>query len=281
MSKSGLGKGLGALIPGGSAPKDEQKSNSVQSSGIKTVAIEEIEPNPYQPRKDFNQESLSILAESIAQFGILQPLIVRTSGDGYQLIAGERRLRAAKLAGLLDVPVVVKEAKNEEAFEQAIIENVQREDINSLEEAAAYRRLIEEFSLSHEQISKRVGKSRTNITNTLRLLNLPVVVQRYIREEKLSPGHARPILALQSRFEQEKLAEKIIKENLSVREVEKLISPKSSKKQKTSKESKYVDAQEQLEDYLNTDVKISDKHISIRFSDIDDLKRIFNIITSS
>jgi ParB family chromosome partitioning protein len=285
MSKSGLGKGLGALIPGKDPKLEAQNNNSAgfdeSIGGILTISTKLIDPNPYQPRKDFNEESLNVLADSIKQFGILQPLIVRKAEDRFQLIAGERRLRAAKLAGIERVPVVLKESGNELAFEEAIIENVQREDINSLEEAAAYRRLIEEFSLSHEQISKRVGKSRTNITNTLRLMNLPASIQRYIREGKITPGHARAILSLVNRFDQEKLAEKIMKEGLSVRETEKLIAPKEKTKKKVKALSQYIDAEEQLEDFLDTDIQISSKKIQIRFSDNDDLTRIFKIITSS
>ncbi len=215
MSKPrALGKGLGALIP---QLEEEDLQNTME------IPIDEIELNPFQPRRTFDQESLNELAGSIKIHGILQPLVVRKKDHRYQLIAGERRLRAAKLAGLETVPVIIKELDDRAVMEIALVENLQREDLNPIEEAEAYQKLIEEFSLTQEEVAKAVGKSRTAITNTLRLLNLPSEIQQMVLENKLTMGHARALLGLESVDQQLYLSKKVIDEQLSVRNTEELV----------------------------------------------------------
>lgn len=215
MSKSrGLGRGLGALIP------------QLEEEGIQSqveIPIDEITPNPFQPRQNFDEESLNELAESIRNHGVLQPLLVRKIDSGYQLIAGERRLRASKLAGLATVPVIVRDFNDKTMMEIALVENLQREDLNPLEEAEAYRRLIEDFNLTQEEVAKAIGKSRSAVTNTLRLLNLPLSVQNRLLENKISMGHARALLALETPDLQIAACEEIINKSLSVRDTERLI----------------------------------------------------------
>lgn len=215
MSKSrALGKGLGALIP----QLEEEDLQNIQE-----LPLTEIEINPDQPRRNIDPESLQELAASIKIHGVLQPLLVRKKGLGYQLIAGERRLRAAKLAGLDRVPVVIKELDDRRVMEIALVENLQREDLNPIEEAQAYRRLIDEFQLTQEEIAKAVGKSRPAIANTLRLLQLPAPIQQMVLDGQLTMGHARALLGLEQPEQQLFVGEKIIKENLSVRETEEIV----------------------------------------------------------
>lgn len=215
MSKTrALGKGLGALIP-------QLEEDDLQNT--QEISIEDIETNPYQPRRHFDPESLQELAASIKEHGVLQPLLVRKKDPGYQLIAGERRLRAAKQAGLSTVPVVVKALDDRMVMEIALVENLQREDLNPLEEAEAYQRLITEFNLTQEEVAKAVGKSRPAIANTLRLLNLPEPIQQLVANGQLTMGHARALLSLERPEEQLYISEKIITEKLSVRETEEIV----------------------------------------------------------
>ncbi len=215
MSKNrALGKGLGALIP----QLEEEDLQNTQE-----IPVVDIEPNPYQPRRHFDPESLAELAASIKEHGVLQPLLVRRKGSGYQLIAGERRWRAAQQAGLRTVPVVVKELDDRTIMEIALVENLQREDLNPIEEAEAYQRLITEFNLTQEEVAKAVGKSRSAVANTLRLLNLPEAVQKLVTNGQLTMGHARALLSLEQPEQQLYLSEKIIKEHLTVRETEELV----------------------------------------------------------
>lgn len=215
MSKArALGKGLGALIP----QLEEEDLQNTQE-----IPVESIEANPYQPRRHFDSESLQELAASIKEHGVLQPLLVRKKGSGYQLIAGERRLRAAKQVGLRTVPVVVKELDDRTIMEIALVENLQREDLNPIEEAEAYRRLMDEFNLTQEEVAKAVGKSRSAIANTLRLLNLPGSIQQMVTNGQLAMGHARALLSLEQPEQQLYISEKIIKEKLSVRETEEIV----------------------------------------------------------
>lgn len=215
MSKNrGLGKGLGALIP-----ELEEENLDAQ----KVVDINLITPNPYQPRKEFSDEKLNELAESIRLHGVIQPLLVREYHGKYQLIAGERRLRASKLAGLTEVPIVIREMTDQVMMEVALVENLQREDLNPIEEAEAYHRLMEEFKLTQEEIAKRVGRSRPAIANTLRLLNLPSQIQSDLAKGTLTMGHARPLLSLKTAAEQIRVWETIQNEHLSVRQTEELI----------------------------------------------------------
>lgn len=215
MSKNrGLGKGLGALIP----ELDEENLDSQQ-----VVDINLIVPNPYQPRKEFSDEKLNELAESIRLHGIIQPLLVRDFQGKYQLIAGERRLRASKLVGLTEAPIVIREMTDQTMMEVALVENLQREDLNPIEEAEAYRRLMDDFSMTQEEIAKRVGRSRPAIANTLRLLNLPSVVQSDLAKGTLTMGHARPLLSLSSMEEQIRVWQTVQNDQLSVRQTEDLI----------------------------------------------------------
>src|SRR3954471_1870417 len=211
----GLGRGLGALIPTGVVSNDE--------IGLQEIPISSIRPNPQQPREHFDEESLAALAESIREVGVLQPILVRAAGDGFELIAGERRWRAARRIGLQTIPGIVRTADDASMLQQAIVENVQREELNPLEEAAAYQQLIEDFSLTHDDVASRVGRSRTSITNTLRLLQLPPAIQRYVKEGQLRMGHARALLATPDRAFQEQLAKRAVAEDLSVRSVEEAV----------------------------------------------------------
>jgi len=231
MSKSrGLGKGLGALLP-----ELEEENLKPQSQ----INIQRIVPNPYQPRKEFSDEKLTELAESIKVHGIIQPLLVREINGQYQLIAGERRLRAAKLAGLTEVPVVIKELDDQSMMEIALVENIQRENLNPIEEAEAYRRLMEEFNFTQDDIAKKVGKSRPAIANILRLLNLPQEIQKDLSSGTLTMGHARALLGLKSEEEQIKVWNRIQAEGLSVRETEDLIR-KLNEEPVVSRETKKV-----------------------------------------
>ena len=212
---SGLGKGLSSLIPSGAEP--------ASVSGIDMIAISDVEPNPFQPRKHFDEEALATLADSIRELGVLQPILVRKSESGYEIIAGERRWRASKRVGLTSIPALIKDVNDAVSLEQAIVENIQRSDLNPLEESAAYQQLLEEFELTHEQVAKRVGKSRATISNTLRLLQLPPSIQKMIRESKLSMGHARALLGTPNRELQESLAKKAVAEGWSVRAMEEAV----------------------------------------------------------
>jgi ParB family chromosome partitioning protein len=217
--RSGLGKGLSALIP--------TEVVGDRSSALREVPIGSITPNPRQPRVNFDEETMATLTASIKELGILQPVLVRQIGgeaaDEYQLIAGERRWRAARRAGLQSIPVLVQTADDTRSLEQALVENLHRQDLNVLEEAAAYQQLIEEFGYTHDQVSKRVGKSRTAVTNILRLLQLPAGVQRLLAEGQISPGHARALLGTPDRGYQEVLAKSVVAEGLTVRAVEDLV----------------------------------------------------------
>ena len=227
--RNGLGKGLDSLIPNKSTNKasvspetKKKEANEKESkSGEVLVKINEVEPNREQPRKDFDEDSLMELADSIKQFGILQPLIVQKKKDYYEIIAGERRWRAAKLAGIKEVPVIIKNYTDQEIVEISLIENIQRENLNPIEEAMAYKRLLEEFDLKQDEVAERVSKSRTAVTNSMRLLKLSARVQQMIVDDMISTGHARALLAIDDEEQQYQLANKIFDEKLSVRETEK------------------------------------------------------------
>lgn len=218
--KSGLGRGLTSLIPAGAG----DDSVDVIAAGLTEVAIEAIQPNPFQPRRAFDEETLEGLSDSIRELGVLQPVLVRELEDGgYELIAGERRLRAAKRAGLRTIPVVVRTADDVSSLEQALVENLHRQDLNPLEEAAAYQQLIEDFSYTQEQVAQRVGRSRSAVTNLLRLFQLPPAVQRLVGEQLISAGHAKALLGHPDRAYQEALAKRTVAEQLSVRDLEQLV----------------------------------------------------------
>ena len=276
-----LGKGLGALLP------------EFQETEPKTLfycGIEEIIPNRSQPRKYFDESKLQELAESIKEKGILEPLIVRRIDQGYELIVGERRWRAAQKAGLKEVPVWVKEVEPREALEISLIENLQREDLNPIEAAEGFKHLIEEFNLSQEDLSKRIGKDRTTITNTLRLLKLPLEVRNQLLQNHITSGHARAILSLESKEKQKELCALIIKKGLSVREAEALAKRWSEKPKKTAPtpkgkgdlESQLSSLQDSLRKYLGTKVQIIQKgkkgKVEIEYYSHEDLERIVETI---
>ena len=249
VKRNGLGKGLDSLIPNKSSKPSPEKENQNTKKEEKStltgeilVKINEVEPNREQPRKDFDEDSLMELADSIKQFGILQPLIVQKKKDYYEIIAGERRWRAAKLAGVKEVPIIVKEYTDQEIVEISLIENIQRENLNPIEEAMAYKRLLEEFDLKQDEVAERVSKSRTAVTNSMRLLKLSDRVQQMIIDDMISTGHARALLAIDDEEQQYMLANKIFDEKLSVRETEKLVkSLKNPKKEvKKTKTRTYV-----------------------------------------
>ena len=265
--KGGLGKGLDSLIkekPGGAAAKrDEQPA--VENGGV-LVDINKVEPNREQPRKLFNEDALLELSESIKQYGVLSPLLVQKRKDYYEIIAGERRWRAAKKAGLKEVPVIIRDLSEQEIVEISLIENIQREDLNPIEEALAYRRLLEEFDLKQDEVADKVSKSRTAVTNSMRLLKLDDRVQQMLIDEMISPGHARAILAIEDKDKQFEFAQRVFDEKMSVRDVEKEI--KKLQKKKTEKPVKEIDPQillqyqkleEQLKQMMGTKVSIAPK----------------------
>ena len=281
--KGGLGKGLDLLIPG-AEKKEEQKDALI----LKTS---QLEPNKDQPRKKFDEAAIEELAQSIKQYGIIQPIIVCRKDDYYQIIAGERRWRAAKKAGIREVPVVVKEYTDKEIAEISLIENIQREDLNPIEEAKSYKRLIDEYKLTQEELSERVSKSRTEIANKMRLLKLHDEVQKMLISGAISAGHARALLGLEAKKDQLKAANEIIEKSLSVRQTEDLVKkmnePKKDKAAKgkvdDSLEFVYRDLEKKLSDCLGTKVKISRKDknkgkIEINYYSEDELDRLYGII---
>jgi len=259
--RTGLGKGLESLIPTGG--KNPPVSIGSHVGGVHQVAVDAIQPNPRQPRIHFKEEDLAELAASIREHGVIQPLIVTPKPDGtFTLIAGERRWQASQKAGLRTVPVITREANNQQMLEVALIENVQRADLNSMEEAEAYRQLVEEFGLSHEAVAKRVGKSRVAVTNTLRLLGLADVVKQALVDEKLTEGHARALLALSTQKAQASAMQTVINLSLSVRQAEevirKLAGQKPIKAKKPSRSADVNDVEKRLQNSLGT--KVALKH---------------------
>ena len=280
MQKQALGKGLGALIPDLSSLDDKER----KALGINEIELEKIVPNEYQPRKHFDDEKLRELASSIKEQGVIQPIIVHKMSSGYQLIAGERRWRAARLAGLKTIPALVKEATKRELLEMALIENIQREDLNPLEAAEAYKRLQDEFKLTQDDLAKRVGKERSTVTNFLRILGLPKEVKHEIAMGSISMGHAKALLSLERVRDQIRAAALIVKKGMSVREAEaittRLKNPPKEKKIRQSHELKAV--AEKLTKSLGTKVSISAKakggRIVIEYYSADELDRILEKI---
>ena len=280
MQKQALGKGLGALIPDLSALDSKER----KALGIHEIELDKIIPNEYQPRKHFDDEKLKELAASIKEQGIIQPVIVHRSGSGYQLIAGERRWRASRLAGLKTIPALVKEATKRELIEMSLIENIQREDLNPIEAAEAYKRLQDEFKLTQEDLARRVGKERSTVTNFLRILGLPKEVKLELATGALSMGHAKALLSLERVRDQLQAATTIIKKGLSVREAEafaaKMKNPAKEKKARPNLELKAVE--EKLRKSLGTKVSITAKakggHIVIEYYSADELDRILEKI---
>lgn len=284
--KGGLGRNLDSLIP---TTIKSITTNEVVADRLE-IALSSITPNPKQPRSIFDSEALHELAASIKEIGILQPPVVRKIGaDKYELIMGERRFRAAKLAGLTKIPVIVRETKDNELLREALVENIHRSNLNSLEEAAAYNQMLTDFGFTHDELADKLGKSRPVISNTLRLLNLPASVQKRLAAGTLSAGHARALLGLANADEMERLANKIINEGLSVRATEELIAfgsagAKSSGKKKSLKSSgKYQELVEKLEDALDTRVHIqagkTGGKIVVEYADGQDLQRIVGVIS--
>ena len=286
MSKKfGLGKGLSALIPA-----EEINTDSTNNNSVNKVPINSIKNNSKQPRKSFDNDKIVELSESIKNHGVVQPIILRKENDDYVIVAGERRWRAAKLAGLKEVPAIIMELTDSDVLEISLIENIQRQDLNPLEEAVAYQRLLDEMKLTQDELSKRLGKSRTAIANTMRLLKLCEAVKEYIIEGVITEGHGRALLPIEDEKLQEQIAQKIIDDNLSVREVEKYI--KNLKNQKDSKDDTpqedtkndvyYKDIKDRLQDYFGTRVAINSKKdkgkIEIEYYSQEDLQRILDII---
>lgn len=310
--RTGLGKGLGAIfgedivenrIPDQEEP-DKRKETAVKKSGAKkeeevkeviekeiTLKLSQIEPNHEQPRKDFNPELIQELADSMKQYGVLQPLLVQKKGDHYEIIAGERRWRAAKEAGLKEVPVVIREYTKQQTMEIALIENVQREDLNPIEEALAYQQLMQEFDLTQEEIAARVAKNRATITNSMRLLKLDRRVQEMLVQGQISSGHARTLLGLEDGEQQYQVSLKIIKDRLSVREVEKLVKlmnkPKKEEKKEEERDLSFIfkDLEERMKQVMGTKVNINKKdknkgRIEIEYYSEAELERLVELIES-
>lgn len=294
--RSGLGRGLGALIPSEVSDHD--------GATLLELPTASIVPNQLQPREHFDEDSLASLTASVRELGVLQPVLVRRCDDGtYELIAGERRWRAAKRAGLPSIPALVREIDDRQSLEQALVENLHRQDLNALEEAAAYTQLMDDFKFTQEEVAKRVGKSRSAVANTLRLFHLPSSVQRLISEGRLSAGHARALLGTPDRAEQERLAERAVRDHLSVRDIEhavKVLTPVESlavedvhsptakvnddhAKSPKLREPAVLELEELLSARLDTRVNVSigsaRGRIVVEFADLDDLERIYRIIT--
>jgi ParB family chromosome partitioning protein len=287
--RSGLGRGLTSLIP----------AEASGSGALREVPVSEIHPNPHQPRKHFDEESLASLAASVRELGVLQPVLVREADGGYELIAGERRWRAAKRAGLPTIPVVVKEVDDLASLEQAVVENLHRQDLNPLEEAAAYQQLLEDFGMTHEQLAERVGKSRVTITNTLRLFQLPPTIQKMVSEAAVTAGHARALLGTPDRAFQEALARRIVAEGLSVRTVEEIVreraemeatapsaTPGTARPGRSPKlrQAGMQELEDLLGEHLATKVSVQEGRggggkVVITFADLDDLERLYRRMT--
>lgn len=295
-SSRGLGKGLDALIPVGINEKKAKagninEENAERKEGEKLVNITKVEPNREQPRKNFDEDALDELAESIKQFGLLQPILVQDKSTYYEIIAGERRWRAAKKAGLKEIPVIIKNLTEQEIVEISLIENIQREDLNPIEEAQAYKRLLTEFNLKQDEVAERVSKSRTAVTNSMRLLKLCDDVQKMVIDNMISTGHARALISIEDEKQQYEIAKKIYEEKLNVRDVEKLVKNlnKPVKIKKTiitdeSLEAVYQDIEENLKQKLSTKVSITSKgngagKIEIEFYSHDDLEKIMELLS--
>lgn len=297
--KSGLGKGLDALIP--AAPKktvekpvkeEKQivKQEVIVKKGVETLKITDIEPNREQPRKKFDEDTLLELADSIKQFGVIQPLIVQKKNQHYEIIAGERRWRAAKLAGIKEIPVIIKDYTDQEIMEISLIENIQREDLNPIEEALAYKRLLEEYNLKQDEVAEKVSKSRTAVTNSIRLLKLDKRVQQMVIDDMISTGHARALITLEDAELQYSIATRVFDEKLSVRETEKLMKNLQKEKKDTPKVEKvnsfiYKDIEEKIKAILGTKVTVDHKSnnkgkISIEYYSNDELERILFLLES-
>lgn len=286
----GLGRGIDALLKMNVSEDNGDISEKEKNilAGFSEIDIEKVSPNPSQPRKNFSLESIENLAQSIKNFGIIQPITIAKKGDGYEIIAGERRYRAAKIAGLTKIPVIIKDLTQKEKLEISLIENIQRENLNPIEEALAYSNLIESYDITQEELAESIGKSRTSITNFIRLLNLDIQIQKWIMEQVLTPGHARTILSVQDKTEHINFANYIIQNNLSVREAEQFskkwpIEQKSIKEKSKSsmRELELENAEKELERKLQTKVNIIGSSykgkIQIEYFSQEELERLLDI----
>lgn len=291
VRKSGLGKGLDSLIPEANIKKEAVKKE--ENTGDVKIKITKIEPNREQPRKNFEEDSLLELSESIKQFGVIQPLIVQEKNGLYEIIAGERRWRAAKLAGLKEVPVIIKKYSEQEIVEISLIENIQRENLNPIEEALAYKKLLTEFNLKQDEIAERVSKSRTAVTNSMRLLKLDERVQQMVIDDKISTGHARALISIEDNELQYNIANRIFDEKLSVRDIEKIVKKLLSEDKEEIKEKVnetdntfiYKNIEDRITSIVGTKVTVNNKKnnkgkIEIEYYSADELERIFELLQS-
>lgn len=283
-SEARLGKGLAAIF--GEDVSDvlediQQGKSDTHVSGRFEVAVDDVRPNPYQPRKTFDKARLQELADSIRQHGVFTPILVKRSLGGYELIAGERRLRACRIAGLKKIPAIEMEFDDQQMMEIALLENIQREDLNAIEEAKAYEKLIQKVGYTQEELARRIGKSREHVANMMRLLKLPARLQQHVTAHELSMGHVRALLSLEDETMMEEVAQKAIREQLSVRAVEKLVKsmvqPKPKKKEKP-RDIHLETVEHRLQDRFQTTVKVANGQIVIRYSGDDDLNRILEMI---
>lgn len=285
--KKALGRGLNALIGGIDDPAASIQTVETSGKSVQNIPLDDIRPNPYQPRKFFNEDAIEELAASIDEHGILQPLVLRRIGAGYEIVAGERRWRASQRLKLETVPALIESFNDQQMLELALIENIQREELNSIEEARAYRQLIDEFSLTQEQVAVRIGKSRVAVTNTLRLLRLPEDIQKWVEEDKISAGHARTLLSLESNASQLAMAREIMNSGLSVREAERRVRQLLKKPhpavhaEKPRLDINVQDLEEKLSLHLGLQVRIqpssnSAGKIEVLYHTLDDFQRIFD-----
>ncbi len=283
-SEKRLGTGLGAIFGDDLSFAIESIQNDAQNHGGATdILVDKIVANPYQPRKEFDPKALEELAESIREHGVFTPILVKEMDSNYVLIAGERRLRAAKMANLEKIPAIIKEFTDEQMMEISLLENIQREDLTAIEEASSYEQLIKKLGYTQEQLAKRVGKSREHVANLMRLLKLPKEIQLMVSDKVLSMGQVRPLITLDSEQEMLELAYKIQKEGLSVRQVEKMVKQLKQPETENTKTEKKVDSgllnvQRIMQDRLQTTVKVTDSEIRIKYVDVNDLNRILEII---
>ncbi|MBI2709839.1 MAG: ParB/RepB/Spo0J family partition protein [Actinobacteria bacterium] len=296
VRRSGLGRGLGALIPDAAVTEAAEGEELV----LRDIPVGQIGPNPHQPRKAFDEEALGSLTASVRELGVLQPILVRQAGvERYEIVAGERRWRAAKRAGLPTVPALVRAVDDDTALEHALVENLHREDLNPMEEAAAYQQLLEDFGFTHDDLARRVGRSRSAVSNTLRLFQLPPTIQRMVAEGRLSAGHARALLATPDRAYQEALARRAVVEDLSVRQVEEAVRARSADASSSEEASAAVppgrepalrapgllELEEVLSDRLETRVKVmmgaKRGRVTIEFAGLEDLERIYRAMTGA
>lgn len=281
-TKKKLTKGLDDIFGGDLTEFIEDIEKNTPKSSQIMVELDKIRPNPYQPRRLFDEEKLSELASSIAQHGVFTPVILKESVHGYDIVAGERRCRAAKIAGLTEIPAIIVEFNDEQMLEVALLENIQRENLNAIEEAQAYRNMMDKLNLTQDQMAKRLGKSRTHIANTLRLLQLPTLLQGYVLEGTLTMGHVRPLITLDEPKAKE-IAMRAVNDHLSVRDVENIVrgielSKNNSKKIKPEKDKNFIYVEGLLRKKFRTKVKVEEQSITFKFTNTDDLNRLLELM---